>query len=109
MTINWPISRIIQIMFLFYMECLAPTMEILSSSEFSFYKLSTCSIYAIKKTDFNKINMSKMNDTEVETFLMNDSRVARSNLELEGQYGSVGIDNPLESALVCCILILLGQ
>jgi hypothetical protein len=77
-----------------------PTAEILNSSEFSFYKLSTCSIYAIKKTDFNKINMSKMNDTEVETFLMNDSRVARSNLELEGQYGSVGIDNPLESALV---------
>ena len=78
----------------------SPTMEILNSSEFSFYKLSTCSIYAIKKTDFNKINMSKMNDTEVETFLMNDSRVARSNLELEGQYGSVSIDNPLESALV---------
>lgn len=78
----------------------SPTMEILSSSEFSFYKLSTCSIYAIKKTDFNKINMSKMNDTEIETFLMNDSRVARSNLELEGQYGSVTIDNPLESALV---------
>ncbi|MDO9044077.1 MAG: hypothetical protein Q7U35_02095 [Methanobacteriaceae archaeon] len=78
----------------------SPTMEILSSSEFSFYKFSTCSIYAIKKTDFNKINMSKMNDTEVETFLMNDSLVARSNLELEGQYGSVTIDNPLEGALV---------
>ena len=77
-----------------------PTMEILNSSEFSFYKLSTCSIYAIKKTDFNKINWTKMNDTEVETFLMNDSRLARSNLELEGQYGSVSIDNPLESALV---------
>lgn len=78
----------------------SPTMEILSSSEFNFYKLSTCSIYAIKKSDFNKINWTKMNETEVELFLMNDSRVARSNLELEGQYGSVSIDNPLESALI---------
>lgn len=77
-----------------------PTMDILSSSEFSFYKLSTCSIYTIKRSDFNKINWTKMNETELETFLMNDSRVARSDLQLDGQYGSVGIDNPLESALI---------
>jgi hypothetical protein len=75
-------------------------MEILSSSEFSFYKLSICSIYAIKKSDFNKINWTNMNETEVETFLMNDSSVARSNIQLEGQYGSVSVDNPLETALI---------
>ncbi len=75
-------------------------MQVLNSSEFSFYKLSTCYIYAIPKSVFNQVNWDKMNDTEVEEFLRNDSRVARSNLSLEGLYGSVNMGNPLESALV---------
>ena len=41
-----------------------------------------------------------MNDTQVEEFLMNNSQVARSNLALEGLYGSVTMYNPLESALI---------
>jgi hypothetical protein len=77
-----------------------PTMQVLNSSEFSFYKLSTCYIYAIPKSVFNQVNWDKMNDTELEEFLRNDSRVARSNLSLEGLYGSVNMGNPLESALV---------
>lgn len=77
-----------------------PTLQVLNSSEFSFYKLSTGYIYAIPSSVFNPFNWDKMNDTEVEEFLRNDSRVARSNLSLEGLYGSVNMANPLESALV---------
>ena len=77
-----------------------PTMQVLNSSKFSFYKLSTCYIYAIPSSVFNQINWDKMNDTEVEEFLRNDSRIARSNLSLEGLYESVNMANPLESALV---------
>ena len=32
----------------------SPSYEILNSSEFSFYKLSTASIYAVKRSSFNK-------------------------------------------------------
>lgn len=77
-----------------------PTMQVLNSSEFSFYKLSTCYIYAIPSSVFKQVNWDNMNDTEVEEFLRNDSMVARSNLSLEGLYGSVNMNNPLESALV---------
>jgi hypothetical protein len=77
-----------------------PSMEVLNSSEFSFYKLSTCSIYAVPRTIFNSVQMGQMNDTEMEEFLNNDSRVARSNITLDGLYGTVNVANSLESALI---------
>lgn len=77
-----------------------PTLQVLNSSEFSFYKLSTCYIYAIPSSVFNQLKWDNMNETDIEKFLRNDSRVARSNLSLEGLYGSVNVDNSLESALV---------
>lgn len=77
-----------------------PSIEILNSSEFSFYKLSTCSIYAVPRTVFNSLKLDDMDDTQIEDFLNNDSRVARSNLTLEGTYGTVNVANSLENALI---------
>lgn len=77
-----------------------PSIDVLNSSEFNFYKLSTCSIYAVPRTVFNEVDLSQMDDSQVATFLNNDSRVARSNLELRGLYGSVPDNNPLQSALI---------
>lgn len=77
-----------------------PSMEVLNSSEFSFYKLSICSIYAVPRTVYDSVQLDEMNETQVEQFLTNDSRVARSNLQLDGTYGTVSDSNPLQSALI---------
>jgi len=77
-----------------------PSMEILNTSEFSFYKLSTCSIYAVPRNVFNEVQMNQMDETQLSAFLNNDSRVVRSSLKLEGSYGNVNQANPLESALI---------
>ncbi|BDZ71566.1 hypothetical protein GCM10025861_20830 [Methanobacterium petrolearium] len=75
-------------------------MEVLNSSQFNFYKLSTCSIYAVPRTVFDSVKLDQMNETHVEQFLNNDSRVVRSNLQLDGIYGTVSDSNPLQSALI---------
>jgi len=72
----------------------SPQVEILNSSEFSFYKLSTVSIYAIKKTEFN------MNDIQLQNFFINNSKLITSNIKLEGSYGNVGMDSSLEKVLI---------
>jgi hypothetical protein len=77
-----------------------PSMEVLNTSEFSFYKLSTCSIYAVPLNVFNEVQMNQMDETQLSAFLNNDTRVARSNLKLEGTYGNVNQANPLETALI---------
>lgn len=77
-----------------------PSIEVLNSSEFSFYKLSTCSIYAVPSTVFDSVQFDQMDDTQIEEFLNNDTRVARSNLTLDGLYGTVNVANTLESALI---------
>lgn len=77
-----------------------PSMEVLNSSEFSFYKLSTCSIYAVPVNVFNQMQVNQMNDSKVSEFLNNDTRVARSDLKLEGLYGTVKEGDSLESALI---------
>lgn len=77
-----------------------PSLHVLNSSIFSFYKLSTCKIYAIPQSVYNQIQPEKMNDTQLTEFLNNDSRVARSSLELKGSYETVRKENPLESVLV---------
>nr|WP_319374810.1 hypothetical protein [uncultured Methanobacterium sp.] len=77
-----------------------PSMEVLNSSEFSFYKLSTCSIYAIPVSVFNQTQVYQMDDSGVGEFLNNDTRVARSTLKLEGTYGTVKEGDSLESALI---------
>lgn len=77
-----------------------PSMEVLNSSEFSFYKLSTCSIYAVPRDVINSVKLDQMDDTQVEKFLKNDTRVARSNLTLDGSYGTINVADPLDSALI---------
>ena len=77
-----------------------PSLEVLNSSEFSFYKLSTCSIYAVPSSVYQEVQVNQMNDTMVSEFLNNDSRVARSDLELEGLYDTINEGNSLESALI---------
>ena len=77
-----------------------PTLQVLNSSKFSFYKLSTCSIYAVPKNEFNQVHLDQMNQTEVDIFLSKDPKVASSNLKLEGLYSTVEEGNPLQSALV---------
>lgn len=77
-----------------------PSYELLNSSEFSFYKLSVCSIYAVPDEVFKSVKLDEMNDTQIDEFLNNDSRVARSNISLDGLYGTVNVANPLESALI---------
>ncbi|AUB58942.1 hypothetical protein BK008_11860 [Methanobacterium sp. MZ-A1] len=77
-----------------------PSIEVLNSSEFSFYKLSTCSIYAVPRNVYNEVQIDQMDETQMSEFLKNDSRVARSSLKLEGTYGNVNEANPLETALI---------
>ncbi|MGF7119251.1 hypothetical protein [Methanobacterium oryzae] len=78
----------------------SPTVEIVNSSEFSFYKFSTVSVYAIKKSDFSENELKNMDDEELEDFFKNDSRVIPSDIELQGSYKNVVIANPLDKALV---------
>lgn len=77
-----------------------PSMEVLNSSEFSFYKFSTCSIYAVPVVVFNQVQVNQMNDSQLSEFLASDTSVARSTLKLEGLYGTVKEGDSLESALI---------
>lgn len=78
----------------------SPSIEIVNSSEFSFYKYSTVSIYALKKSDFNENEFKNTGDEELENFFKNDPRVIRSNIELYGSYKNVVIADPLDKVLV---------
>lgn len=81
----------------------SPSYELINSSEFSFYKLSTVSLYAIKKSDFNDFNENKLKNGDIITiddFFKKHPGVIKSNIELNGSYGTVGIDNPLENVTV---------
>ncbi len=87
----------------------SPPYEIINSSEFSFYKSSTVSIYAIKKSDFNKIELSNMSSSEIDKFFNNDPRVIKSDIKLEGSYKQVSINDPLEKATVVLNITSLNQ
>ena len=67
----------------------SPPYEILNTIEFSFYKLSTASIYAVKRSVFNTDILNQNNQSAVEVYFNNNSNVIHSNLELEGSYGTV--------------------
>jgi len=77
----------------------SPSFEIINSSQFSFYKHSTVSIYAIKKSDFNENQIKNMDDSEIENFL-NNSKIISSDIKLEGSFGTVAINDPLDEALL---------
>jgi hypothetical protein len=77
----------------------SPSLEIINSSEFTFYKLSTVSIYAVSKRSFNENELKNMDDTQLGNFL-NSSNVIKSNIKLQGSSKNINIDNPLEKILL---------
>lgn len=78
----------------------SPNYEILNASEFSLYKLSTASIYAVKRSTFNKNILTQANESAVDEYFNNNSDVIHSNLQLEGGYGNVDSNNQLENATI---------
>lgn len=76
-----------------------PTLEVINSNEFTFYKFSTVSIYAISKTNFNENELKNMDESQVENFLTHSS-VLKSDLILQGSSKTVNINNPLEKILI---------
>lgn len=77
-----------------------PPFEVLNSSEFSFYKLSTVSLYAIPKSKINEGKFNNIDDEELQNFFKNNQNIIPSDIELNGSYGQVGIDNPLDNVLI---------
>jgi hypothetical protein len=77
-----------------------PAFQVINDSEFSFYKFSQISIYAMKKSDFNLSELEKMNYTQRDSFFENDNRLIKSNISLNGSYGTVAQNNPLENAKI---------
>lgn len=78
----------------------SPSLEIVNSSEFSFYKLSTISIYALSKSGFNENELKNMEDSAINNFLQNNSNLIKSDLVLEGASKSVSINDPLEKIII---------
>ena len=77
-----------------------PSFMVLNSSEFSFYKLSTGSIYAVGKTSFNQSELEKMNATQLDNYFNNNTNVIHSNTELKGSYGNVNQSSSLNKVVV---------
>lgn len=78
----------------------SPSLEIVNSSEFSFYKLSTVSIYAISKSNFNENELKNMEDSAINNFLQNNNDLIKSDIVLEGASKSVSINDPLEKIII---------
>jgi hypothetical protein len=87
----------------------SPPYEILNASEFSFYKLSTASIYAVKRSTFNKDVLNQNNQSAVDNYFNNNSNVIPSNLELEGSYGTVDTNNQLNGALIVLEIVSIND
>ena len=77
----------------------SPSLEIINSNEFTFYKFSTVSIYAISKTNFNENELKNMNESQAQNFLKTDSNIIKSNLTLHESSKTVNINNPLKRFL----------
>lgn len=78
----------------------SPSHEILNSSEFSFYKLSTASVYAVKKSNFNKEILDQQDNEAMDNYFNNNSNVLHSNLELSGSYGTLNETSNLNNAVI---------
>ena len=87
----------------------SPPYEILNTSEFSFYKLSTASIYTVKRSVFNMDILNQNNQSAVVDYFNNNSNVIHSNLELEGSYGTVDTNNQLDGALIVLKIVAVND
>ncbi len=77
-----------------------PSWEVINSSEFSFYKFSQVSIYALKKSDLDLSELEEMDSRQLENFFNSDNRLIPSNINLSGSYGNIAQNNPLEKAKI---------
>lgn len=73
---------------------------VLNSSQFSFYKFSTLSVYAVEKSNFNEDKLRQLNETQLQDYFASSTNVIRSDMELEGSYGTVNGANPLSEVLI---------
>lgn len=78
----------------------SPDLMVLNSSAFTFYKFSAVNIYSVKKSDFNQASIEKMNLTQLDSYFNNNSKVSKSDLELEASYGTVSESSLLENATI---------
>ncbi len=64
----------------------SPPYMVLVSGEFSFYKLSTASIYAVENSKFNRGELEGFNYTQIDDYFANNPNVIHSNLDLNGSF-----------------------
>lgn len=77
-----------------------PSYEVLNSSEFSTYKLSIFSIYALSRTEFSRKTLEEMNDYQLNEFFQDDARLRRSPLELSGNFRDIPSSSNIERAVM---------
>lgn len=82
---------------------------VLSSGEFSLYKFSIVSIYAVEKSNFDENELKKLNDTQIQEYFTNNIEVIHSNLEINGSYGFVNEMNPLREVVIELEITSLNQ
>lgn len=87
----------------------SPMYEIINSSKFSFYKLSHVSIYAVRRSYFNEDYLKDKSDAEIQEYFQNNPEVIHSNIELDGLYGTVKMDNPLDTAVTILKVVSLND
>jgi hypothetical protein len=87
----------------------SPSLILLNSNEFSFYKFSTSTIYAAPKSEFNISELNNLNSTEQDNFIENNTKLIPSNLTLEGTYGMVNQASTLDKVVVELEITSLNQ
>jgi hypothetical protein len=87
----------------------SPSYQVLNSSEFSFYKFSTVSVYAVRKSDFNQVELENMNASQIDSYFKNNIQVIPSNTVLKGTYGTFSSTNPLEKVLIVMEIVSLNS
>ena len=84
-----------------------PTVLIPEES-FTFYRLTTPSIYAVNKANFNESDLQTNMSTLIQYFEEN-SNVIQSNIELEPVLATVPANDPLESSYIFLEVISLDE
>lgn len=87
----------------------SPSFMVLDSTDFNFYKLSTASIYAVKKSYFNQTKLEKMTSKQLDNYFTNNTNVIASNIKLKGGYGSVNLTNSLNKVVIQLEITSLNQ
>ncbi len=57
---------------------------VLNSSQFSFYKFSTLSVYAVEKSNFNEDKLRQLNETQLQDYFASSTNVIRQIWNLRG-------------------------